>query len=354
MSDPDFVLCFLPPGENLPNILAALAKQWPASLRFGCEAVTQFAESRLTTGGALHLFWLDDPSNRPRVEVLETDHEHGVTTPAVSAFAKKLAGDNPVFLLTDGLRFPVQQLLIDLRTQLGEKMPQIVGGLASQEQPISHMGSRVFLDERVFDAACLAVVLKGIEMTIEVVRGWEPASPTYTVTRAEGNVLYEIDGTDATEWYRHFFTTAEGMAPLPLSAYRFPLIIEGPSRERQGLYRSMRSFDDPSGAVTYWGDLQTGDRVRLGIGDGGSLVRTAALLSASVKPEGAILYSCVGRELVLGDMAEREVATIHDVLGRVALSGFFSFGEIGPSSGGSLAYYNQTAVLALLREKPLR
>ena len=42
-----------------------------------------------------------------------------------------------------------------------------------------------------------------------------------------------------------------------------------------------------------------GDRVRLGMGNDLSLVHTASQLSAGQEPEAAILYSCVGRELVL-------------------------------------------------------
>ena len=104
-------------------------------------------------------------------------------------------------------------------------------------------------------------------MRVEVVRGWSPASPVYTVTRAEGSVAYEIDGEPATDWYRRFFAVDGELAPLPEAANRFPLIVEGPGPERQGLYRSMRSFDEPPGAVTFWGGLETGDRVRLGIGN---------------------------------------------------------------------------------------
>jgi small ligand-binding sensory domain FIST len=54
--------------------------------------------------------------------------------------------------------------------------------------------------------------------------------------------------------------------------------------------------------------------------------------------------------VVLGEDCEREVVAIQKALGGVALSGFFSFGEIGPSARGRLAFYNQTAILALLRE----
>ena len=46
-------------------------------------------------------------------------------------------------------------------------------------------------------------------------------------------------------------------------------------------------------------------------------------------------------------------ARSRDVLLRsldVALSGLFTFGEIGPTPRGDLAYYNHTAILVLLRE----
>ncbi|HYH44606.1 MAG TPA: FIST C-terminal domain-containing protein, partial [Thermoanaerobaculia bacterium] len=82
-----------------------------------------------------------------------------------------------------------------------------------------------------------------------------------------------------------------------------------------------------------------------------SLVDTASQLTAGRVPEAAILYSCVGREVVLGEMAPDEVSSIHRALGGAALSGFFTFGEIGPTPHGGLAFYNQTAILVLLSEE---
>jgi small ligand-binding sensory domain FIST len=86
------------------------------------------------------------------------------------------------------------------------------------------------------------------------------------------------------------------------------------------------------------------------MGNDVSLVRTAAGLPAGAAPEAAILYSCIGREAVLGGMAVDELAAIHGALGGAALSGFFTNGEIGPSERGGPAFYNQTAVLVLLEE----
>jgi hypothetical protein len=356
---PDLVLGFLPPEEGICDTLASLAAAWPASLRFGCEAVTQFADRDMTTRGSLQLFWFDQPGHHALVEVVTGSHEEPPAPEIVADLAQRLSASDGALLIVDGLRFPAEQFLGDLRSRLGEgRTPLVAGGLASQEFPTDRIGARVFFQERIYSAACLAVAFHGVEMRVEVVRGWSPASPVYTVTRAEGpggNVVQEIDGEAAVEWYRRFFTirgtAGSELAPMPDSAWRFPLLIEGPAPERQGLYRSMRAFDDPPGAVTYWGSVHTGDRVRLGIGNDRSLVDTASQLTAGQVPEAAILYSCVGRELVLGEMAPDEVSNIHRALGGVALSGFFTFGEIGPTPRGGLAFYNQTAILVLLSEE---
>ena len=348
---PDFILAFLPPEETLREILAVLASLWPDALRFGCEAMTQFADADMTSTGSVQLFWFDDPRrHHAAVEVIPGTYGEPPSSRRVEAVARRIAAADGVLLLVDGLRFPTEKFLAELRRSLAGLPSMIAGGLASQRVPVTHAGARVFSGDRILPSACLAVTLHGVTMRVEVVRGWTPASPVYTVTRAEGPVVREIDGEPATDWYRRFFTINGELAPLPDSSYRFPLIVEGPRPERQGLYRSMRTFDDPPGAVTFWGDFETGDRIRLGMGHEGSLVGTAAELVGGPRPDAAILYSCVGRESVLGGMAGQEVAMIHKALGGAALSGFFTFGEIGPTPSGHLAYYNQTAILVLLQE----
>jgi hypothetical protein len=349
---PDAVLAFLPPEESLRETLAALSAAWPDALRFGCEAVTQFAGAEMTGDGSLQLFWFDDPEHhRAAVEVIPGTHGEPPSAKRVEAVARRIAAADGAILLVDGLRFPAEGFLAELRRWIVSMPPLVAGGLASQREPVSRPGARVFVGDRVLPSAALAVTFHGVSMRVEVVRGWTPASPVYKVTRAAGTVLQEIDGQPATDWYRRFFTVNGELAPMPSTAYRFPLIIEGPKPERQGLYRSLRFFDDPPGALTFWGELETGDHVRLGMGNDLSLVRTASELTAGPPAEAAILYSCVGREAVMGGMAGDEAANIHKALGGISLSGFFTFGEIGPTPRGSLGYYNHTAILVLLREE---
>ncbi|HEX2163327.1 MAG TPA: FIST C-terminal domain-containing protein [Thermoanaerobaculia bacterium] len=356
--DADLVLGYLPPGDGLEATVAALGRRFPAARVAGCEAVTQFVAGSLAAGGVLHLFRFDVPGHGAEVEVVPGSVERPPDPARLAACAEKLAAGTPVLVVADGLRFPAEPALAVVRRELARRgvagPPPVAGGLASQAEPIEGEGARVFADGRVFDSACLAVALSGVRAHLEVVRGWDPASPVYTVTRAAGKVLHEIEGEPAVDFYRRFFTVDGRLAPLPETSWRFPLIVEGPAPERSGLYRSMRFFDDPPGAVTLWGEVETGDRVRLGMGNEASLVARAAALAGTggeASPEAAVLYSCVGREAVLGDGARREVAAVHRALGGVPLSGFFSFGEIGPTPAGGPAFYNHTAILVLLAEE---
>ncbi|MDX1583870.1 MAG: FIST N-terminal domain-containing protein, partial [Thermoanaerobaculia bacterium] len=346
---PDFVLAFLAPGSHLTETLDTIQDRWPESLLFGCEAVTQFAGDGLARDGTLHLFHMDDPAQRPELHVIEATSDKALEKDQIERVADELRGATGALLICDGLRFPANQLLAGIRELLGPDAPVIAGGLASQSEPIDRPGARVFSGTRIYESAALIVGFRNIRPEVAIVRGWRPASPVFTVTKAEGNVVYEIDRKPAAEWYRQFFEIDGEIAPMPMSAHRFPLIIEGPRPERDGLYRSMKFFNDPPGAVSYWGEIEEGDNVRLGMGDGGSLLEGAADLDTAEDAEAGILFSCVGREMVLGESAAREIETIHRALG-VPLSGFFSFAEIGPSSKGALAFYNQTAVLVLLRE----
>jgi hypothetical protein len=352
---PDFVLAFLPPEENLRDVLAAMTLAWPDAVRLGCEAVTQVAGAETTRRGTVQLFWLDDPRRHHAwVEVVPGTHGEPPPLKRVESVARRVVAADGTLLLMDGLRFPAERFLADLRRSLRGLQAPVAGGLASQCEPVAGTGARVFAGERVLPSGCLVLTLHGIAMQVAVVRGWSPASPVYTVTRAAGSIVWEIDGEPATDWFRRFFTVGGELAPMPATANRFPLLIEGPRPERQGLYRSLRAFDQPCGAVTFWGDFETGDRVRLSLGNDASLASTAAELlsgaSPGPPPDAALLCSCVGRGTALGERCQDEIAALHDVLGGAALSGFYTFGEIGPTPRGDLAYYNHTAVLALLRE----
>ena len=73
---------------------------------------------------------------------------------------------------------------------------------------------------------------------------------------------------------------------------------------------------------------------------------------AGLKPELAVLISCVGRKLVLKQRIEEEVEEVRDVLGAGAvLTGFYSYGEISPfSPNAKCEMHNQTMTITAFAE----
>ena len=67
----------------------------------------------------------------------------------------------------------------------------------------------------------------------------------------------------------------------------------------------------------------------------------------------AILVSCIGRKLLLGQRIREEVEAVQDILGRAAhLTGFYSYGEVSPHAvTGCAELHNQTMTITVLSEK---
>ena len=66
----------------------------------------------------------------------------------------------------------------------------------------------------------------------------------------------------------------------------------------------------------------------------------------------AILISCVGRKMVLGQRTADEVESVMDILGGAKQIGFYSYGEISPHvEVGNCQLHNQTMTVTSISEK---
>ncbi len=341
--EPDAVLAFLP-TKHLEDTLSAMAEVWPTSLRLGCEAAAQIADGECVEKGSLQFLWLDDPAHELSVEVLGCDLEGSLDEEAVERFHGALGEADSALLLADGVRFPQAKLLAELRR---ESRPPVLGLFASRPSDALE-GARVFLGTEVHLSGCLLLVMKGVSMDVEVVHPFTAASPAYTVTRAAGNVAYEIDGEPATLWYRRFFSVDGQLLPLPSSALPFPLIVQGPDPARRGLYRTMTEFDESSGRVSFRGDVHVGDRIRLGLRSTASL-KEAAAAASDHRPQAAILSVSLGGDLSEDEKTVAGVAEAHEILG-LPLIGLSSFGEVVTDTDHGVLLHNQVMALAVLRE----
>jgi hypothetical protein len=177
------------------------------------------------------------------------------------------------------------------------------------------------------------------------------------VTRSDKNILYELDGKSALGLYKDYL--GPRAKELPGSALFFPLTLLD---EAGGdpLVRTVLGVDEESDTMTFAGDIPQGKMVRLmqanmdRIVDGAVDSAEQSLTRLQdFEPQLAILISCVGRKLILGQRVDEEVEEVRYILGdRPAIVGYYSYGEISPGkrpSGCSL--HNQTMTITTLAEE---
>lgn len=185
--------------------------------------------------------------------------------------------------------------------------------------------------------------------------GWDIFGPERRVTRAVGNVLYELDDKPALELYKRYL--GEQAKDLPAAALLFPLALRTSKTDASPLVRTVLSVDEATSSMTFAGDIPNGALAQLMHANFDRLIEGAcgaALATTSTAMSDAsitIAVSCVGRRLVLGERAEEEVEAVYSALTKpTALVGFYSYGEISPHATGRCDLHNQTMTLTSLGE----
>jgi hypothetical protein len=260
-----------------------------------------------------------------------------------------------VLVLSDGLSVNGSDLVRGLSKHLPEGVA-VTGGLAGDGARFGE--TLVFRNDVPQKGAISAVGLYGSRLKVGFgsMGGWDPFGPERLVTRARGNVLFELDGRPALALYKQYL--GEHAQGLPATGLLFPLSVRANPGETP-LVRTILSVDEGQQSVTFAGDVPEGARARLTKANVDRLVEGAAdaarasRLSGTAAPELALLISCVGRKLVLKQRVEEEVESVRDILGAQAvLAGFFSYGEIAPFSAGERSeLHNQTMTITTFTEE---
>jgi hypothetical protein len=272
--------------------------------------------------------------------------------------ARDLAADDllHVFVLAEGLKVNGSELVKGLCEGL-PKGVAATGGLAGDAARFEK--TIVCLDGQVSDSAVAAAGFYGDRLRVGYgsLGGWDPFGPDRQITRAEGNVLYELDGRSALELYKTYL--GAHTANLPASGLLFPLSLRGENGE-QRVVRTILGVDEKAQSMTFAGDIPQGGYAQLMRANFDRLIdgaQDAATACNSVvgnhTPDLAVLISCVGRKLVLNQRTEEEVESVRNVLGEsTVLSGFYSYGEIAPlMSSTKCELHNQTMTITTFTER---
>jgi hypothetical protein len=268
--------------------------------------------------------------------------------------ATQLAGPGLVniFVISDGQRVNGTELTRGFNESMAPGVI-LTGGLAGDGTRFEK--TLVGLDENPRPGRIVAVGFYGTDLRVRYgsAGGWAPFGPMRTVTRAEGNTLFELDGQSALQLYKTYL--GDQAAHLPGSALRFPLSIN-PQGADSIVVRTILSIDEKSESMVFAGDIPNGARVRFMRASYEDLVDGAAHAAETTRdktpPSLVLCVSCVGRRIVLGQRTEEETEIVRDTVGAVpTLAGFYSYGELSPSSTSSACQlHNQTMTITTMQE----
>ena len=283
---------------------------------------------------------------------------------AAANLAKQLKADTlrTVLVISDGLNVNGSELLKGFQSVLGS-IP-IVGGLAGDGG--AFVKTLQLFNDTISDNQVIAIGLYGNALITSTgaLGGWKPYGPPRKVTKAEKNVVYEMDDKPALPLYRMYIGEAFSRG-LPGTGLKFPLaVIEEGKRDVEKI-RTLLAIDSKANSLTFAGNVEVGETVRLcqtnhgrlveGAGNAANLVMDGLSASKTNQAGLALLVSCVGRKGVMAENVGDEVKLVQQILGpQTSVTGFYSYGELAPRPNTTdSVLHNQTMTIGYLSENLL-
>ncbi|WP_233094973.1 FIST signal transduction protein [Alteromonas sp. IB21] len=262
-----------------------------------------------------------------------------------------------VYLLAPGVDVNGSALLAGLATKLPEKVG-ISGGLAGDYGAFEQ--TYVLHPEGVDSRSVSAIAFYGESLSFDYSAngGWRSFGPARAVTSAIANQLFELDGRPALDIYRDYL--GDYANDLPASGLLFPFEVLNEEGQPTQVIRTILGIDESSKSLILAGEVQTSHYLRLMHASTDDLIDGAHRAINGITHSNmnyhtdylALVTSCVGRKLVMGDRVEEEIEEIDcQLTGPVCIAGFYSYGEISPLlNKGQCELHNQTLTIMLLRE----
>ncbi len=280
--------------------------------------------------------------------------------PAGRRLGARLKSSTPRALLVfgQGVAINGSALIAGLHDALGDGVT-ITGGLAGDG--VRFQQTLVMTPHGPSNTAIVALGLSGQALRFNhgTFGGWEPFGTLRKVTKAIGNVLYELDGKPAYDIYKTYL--GDYAKDLPSSGLLFPFEMLDPRRSSTGVIRTILGIDESEGSLTLAGDIDPNGYLQLMHASADRLISGAEAAAAAAREMAShpatgigLLVSCVGRKLVMGDRVDEEIEAVGDVLGQgTVLTGFYSYGELSPfAPGASCRLHNQTMTVTWIAEAP--
>lgn len=264
---------------------------------------------------------------------------------------------------SDGLMDEGSNFIQGLQEKLGRSFP-LVG--ASAADNMRFLKTYVYYNQEVLNDSAIGVIFGGkLTFGLGIKHGWKPLGKPRTVTKSQGNIIYEIDGGPAVKIYEEYLARnlSDLKKELKYISILYPIGMYL-SEEKEYLLRNIISIED-NGALRLQGNVNTGSSIRLMIGTKESCLAATRQALEEIKKNRlsqtadsakgetnnfALVFNSVSRYILLRRDANKELEIIKTGLGEnTPIIGLYTYGEQAPlmavSYQGQAYFHNQTIAI---------
>lgn len=276
--------------------------------------------------------------------------------------------DASLLVFPNGMGGDGLKVLEGLHLILGKDF-EITGGFLGDDERFENTFQ--YYNGKVYKDAIAGLMVikktKDFRTGIGVRSGFTSIGNSFICTASEGNIVKEFEHTNALELYKNFLGE-ERSSRLPAICLEYPFGIidvnNTDNGENQFQLRCGLSVDHEKGTISLAASIPEGSAVTLTTASRGDIINGAREAAAKARsalagatPLAVIMFSCVGRKLVLGRRIQEEIDAVKECMGQdVPMIGFYTYGEIGPVDNtnkklSSAKFHNETVVLWVLGQK---
>jgi len=305
---------------------------------------TEFFEERMT------VMLIDIPKDTFSVRLFDGKEKSSYRLgQEIASWVNDVYETPALLVLSAGLQADGEALVNGVIESIENDIP-FFGGLAGDD--LKMQGTYVFTETEIFDMGVLALAIDNSKVEVDglAVSGWKGIGTIKTITKSDGNVVQMIDDQPALDVYSRYLNINFGDDHTLAAEY--PLLV---MRDDGSFVLRAAMLINPDKSMVYAGSVPQGSKVQFSVPPSNEIIEFALENLSRFKQnrsgaDAVILFSCKGRHLALGPIIEDEIAAIYNLWG-VPMTGFFTYGEIGPSGSGRCDFHNNTLTLVTLRER---
>jgi methyl-accepting chemotaxis protein len=357
-SPPALIAVFPSTAQPLGEITARLGAEFPGATLIGASTAGEFTERRDAKGAVAIFALAGDYRVHAGIGTGLKQSPEGALERALEGLPREINGypHRTAILLLDPLAGNGEEATLIAAGLMGEGV-KLAGGAAGDDL---HMeATQVSCGTRAAgDAAVVALIFSKAPLGVGVCHGHVPISDPIRVTRAEGNVVHELDGRPAWSVWRERTRAHAKAAGIDVDA--MPKQDEGGYllRYEAGLAAGATDYKiraplsrDDQGSISFACGVPQGSVVRITESVPERQIESAreaarrARAQLGGKVAGAIVFDCICRNLILESDFHRAVRGMSEELGGVPLAGFETYGEIALDVGDMSGFHNTTSVV---------